>query len=103
MKEVEAVESTKRQSGKQSLSRPVPHFLEEKNGKMVVAISRAHPKSQLLKPEVGVGVADETRAEVSGVFFGRVVAMVKVAKVQVQVRYCSMCYERATTPVKNWA
>ena len=102
MKEVGAVESTKGQPGKQSVSRPVLHMLEE-NGKMVVAMPRAHPKSQLLKPEVGVGVVDETRAEVSGVFFGRVVAMVNVAKVQVQVRYCSMCYERATTPVKNWA
>ena len=87
MKEVGAVESTKGQPGKQSVSRPVLHMLEE-NGKMVVAMPRAHPKSQLLKPEVGVGVVDETRAEVLGVFFGRVVvvAMVNVAKVQVQVR-----------------
>ena len=42
-------------------------------------------ESQLLKPEVVVGCANDTKANVLGVFFGQVLAMEDKVKVQVQV------------------
>ena len=44
-------------------------------------------ESQLLKPEVVVGCANDTKADVLGVFFGRVLAMEDKVKVQVQVLF----------------
>ena len=44
-------------------------------------------ESQLLKPEVVVGCADETKAEVLGVFFGKVLAMEGLEKLEVQVLF----------------
>ena len=44
-------------------------------------------ESQLLKPQVLVGCANDTKAEVLGAFFGKVLAMEDTVKVQVQVLF----------------
>ena len=44
-------------------------------------------ESQLLRPEVVVGCANESKANVLGVFFGRVIAMEEKVKVKVQVLF----------------
>merc|ERR1711954_183009 len=44
-------------------------------------------ESQLLKPEVVIGCANESKANVLGVFFGRVLAMEGMVEVKVQVLF----------------